>query len=206
MAGFFHHIRGSGLFAVATLSFYEKEPVLRKKQNERRSERKAEGEEERRSKRSELASGVKFKFKANYRIPAGIFGGFRGVFRGVVLHRGILSGRYFLLCKTHFTCDGLYLGANIRGEFIGCVSGELQFGAFDCAGDSNAEVRDEKAMRDAGDGHTAFISLTRIRPRCAFPDVFLWFGTCADGSVFDRCGRRCGAIYNMVLHRLQGFI
>ena len=38
MAGFVYHIRGGDLPVVATLSFYEKEPVLRKKQTERGSE------------------------------------------------------------------------------------------------------------------------------------------------------------------------
>jgi len=80
---------------------------------------------------------------------------------------------------------GLYPGANIRGEFIGCVSGKLQFGAFGCAGDSNAGMGIEGKGRDAGDMHIAFISLTRIRPRCAFPDVFLWLGDCAGDCVFS---------------------
>jgi len=128
---------------VATLSFYEKEPVLRKKQTERGSElsfyekepvltkkeTKGKGKREksgrRRSKRSELASGVKFKSKANYSIPAGIHGCFSGIFSGMVLHRGVLSGRYFLLCKTHFARDGLYPFTNISGEFIGCVFSEF---------------------------------------------------------------------------------
>jgi len=60
--------------------------------------------------------------------------------------------------------------------------------------------------RDAWDRRPEFISSARSGPRCAIPDVFSWFGDCPDGGVFDKCSRRCGAIYNMVRHRLQGFI
>jgi hypothetical protein len=35
-----------------------------------------------------------------------------------------------------------------------------------------------------------------------FPMYFYGSGLAADGSVFDRCSRRCDAIYNMVLHDL----
>ena len=85
------------------------------------------------------------------------------IFRCVVLPRCVLSGHYFLLCETHPARDGLYPGTDLRGEFIGCVFGELQSGAPGCADDGDAEVGDAKAMRDAGDRHTAFISLARVR-------------------------------------------
>ena len=38
-------------------------------------------------------------------------------------------------------------------------------------------------MRNAGNRHTAFIYLARVRSGGAFPDAFLWFGVCANGSI-----------------------
>lgn len=76
-----------------------------------------------RSRRSELASGVKIKTKANYSIPAGIFSDFHDIFSCLVLHRGVLSRRYFLLRETHFAALRLYSFADIRSEFIRCISG-----------------------------------------------------------------------------------
>ena len=85
---------------------------------------KAKGKEKGgKSKRRELASGVKIKSKANYIIPAGIFSGFRGLFRCVVLYWRVLSRRCFLLRKTYFAALRLYSFADIRSEFIRCISG-----------------------------------------------------------------------------------
>ena len=177
------------------------ERTCSKKENERRSERKAkskgEGEEEgRRSKRE----GTDFwiKREANHNIPAGIHGRFRDIFRGVVLCRGVLSRRCFLLCRTYFTCNGLYPFADLRVEFIRCISWQFQFGAVSGVGDSHAEAGAEAENRDAGDRHSDSISPARAGFSGAFPNVFPWLRDCAVRSVFNWDWRRSVAVCYMV--------
>jgi hypothetical protein len=100
---------------VATLSFYEKEPVLRKKQNGRRSEGKTEGEEERRSKRSELASVIVFLLE---------FMAVSAVFLAIWYYIGeFYQGAIFFFAKLILLAMGYTLAqisaVNLSGAYLG---------------------------------------------------------------------------------------